>query len=58
MLSVFLANLSLLLRTRDGALHSFSSYAMWLRRAGLEPMARHRLERGWEASLVLASRGA
>ena len=33
-----LHDLSLLLRTRDGALHPFSSYARWLRRAGLEPM--------------------
>jgi SAM-dependent methyltransferase len=49
-------DLSLLLRTRDGALHSFGSYATWLRRAGLEPMARHRLQPGWEAALVLASR--
>jgi len=49
-------DLSLLLRTRDGALHAYSSYEMWIRRAGLEPIARHRLEHGWEAALVLAGR--
>lgn len=49
-------DLSLLLRTRDGTLHSFSSYGRWLQRAGLEPTARHRLERSWEAALVLARR--
>jgi hypothetical protein len=51
-----LHDLSLLLRTRDGALHSFSSHAMWLRRAGLEPTGRHRLDTDWEVTLVLASR--
>jgi SAM-dependent methyltransferase len=53
-----LHDLSLLLRTRDGALHPFSSHAMWLRRAGLEPIARHRLERDWETTLVIAGRAA
>lgn len=53
-----LHDLSLLLRTRDGALHPFSSHAMWLRRAGLEPIARHRLDTDWEVTLVPASRAA
>ncbi len=53
-----LHDLSLLLCTRDGALHQFSSHAMWLRRAGLEPIARHRLERDWEATLVIAGQAA
>jgi hypothetical protein len=50
-----LHDLSLLLRTSDGALHPLSSYAKWLRRAGLEPITRHRLDTGWEVTLVLAS---
>jgi len=31
---------------------------MWLRRAGVEPIARHRLERDWEATLVIAGHAA
>ena len=50
-----LHDLSLLLRTSDGALHSLNSYAKWLRRAGLEPITRHRLDAGWEVTLVLAT---
>jgi hypothetical protein len=53
-----LHDLSLLLRTRDGALHPYGSYTKWLRRAGLEPIARHRLDPCWEMTLVLASRAA
>ena len=53
-----LHDLSLLLRTRDGALHPFSSYARWLRRAGLGPIARHRLDADWEVTLVLAGRAS
>jgi SAM-dependent methyltransferase len=51
-----LHDLSLLLRTRDGALHPYASYTKWLRRVGLEPIARHRLDPDWEVTLVLASR--
>jgi SAM-dependent methyltransferase len=51
-----LHDLSLLLRTRDGALHPYGSYTKWLRRAGLQPIARHRLDPDWEVTLVLASR--
>ena len=50
-----LHDLSLLLRTRDGALHPYATYTRWLRRAGLEPIARHRLDPDWEVTLVLAS---
>ena len=50
-----LHDLSLLLRTRAGALHPYGSYARWLRRAGLEPIARHRLDPDWEVTLLLAS---
>lgn len=53
-----LHDLSLLPRTRDGALHPFSSHATWLRRAGLEPTARRRLERDWETTLVIAIHAA
>jgi SAM-dependent methyltransferase len=52
-----LHGLSLLLRTREGALHPYASYAKWLRRAGLEPTGRHRLDPDWEVTLLLASRG-
>jgi SAM-dependent methyltransferase len=50
-----LHDMSLLLRTRDGALHPYGSYTKWLRRAGLEPVGRHRLDPEWEVTLVLAS---
>jgi SAM-dependent methyltransferase len=50
-----LHDLSLLLRTRNGALHPYGSYAKWLRRAGLEPTGRHRLDSDWEVTLLLAS---
>jgi SAM-dependent methyltransferase len=50
-----LHDLSLLLRTRDGALHPYGSYTKWLGQAGLEPIARHRLDPDCEAILVLAS---
>ena len=42
-----LQDLSLLLRIRDGALHPFGSYTKWVRRARLEPIARHRLDPDW-----------
>jgi hypothetical protein len=51
-----LCELSLALRTEFGAVHSFSSYAAWLRAAGFRGLERFPLLDRHGLAMVLASR--